>query len=98
MMDSIIELIPWYAWFIPVLIPFVIEHLTSSTMATWKKSVTAFVVCTLIALGAVALAGKFDWKNIVATVGIVFTEAQILYDNFFKAGIKARQATRESLI
>lgn len=95
-MNSVFELVPWFAWFIPIVIPFVTERLVASAMASWKKAIIEFIVCTLFALGAVFLAGKFEWQNITATLGIVFTEAQILYDVWFKAGIKARQATRES--
>lgn len=74
----------WYVWVIGILVPIVVQLLTSKDWARWKKSLVAFAVVVIAGFGAVWAEGKLDFTNVLATIGIIFTISQLLYDQYFK--------------
>jgi hypothetical protein len=74
----------WYVWAIGILMPIVVQLLTGKNWVRWKKSLVAFGVAVLAGFGAVWAEGKLDLTNILATISIIFTISQLLYDQYFK--------------
>ena len=74
----------WYVWAIGILMPIIVQLLTGKNWKRWQKSRIAFGVAVLAGVGAVWAEGKLDFANILATIGVIFTVSQLLYDQYFK--------------
>ena len=74
----------WYVWATGILLPIVVQILTKKNWERWKKSLVAFGVSILAGFLATWASGKLDFSNLLASIGIIFTLSQVMYDQYFK--------------
>jgi hypothetical protein len=64
--------------------PFLISLAKQRHWSDAQKVMAALGVSVFLGVATVAATGRLDWKDIVGTVGIVFTSASVIYDTYLK--------------
>jgi biotin transporter BioY len=64
--------------------PFLISLAKQRHWSDAQKGMAALAVSVCLGLATVAATGHLDWKDIAGTIGVVFTTATWIYQNFLK--------------
>jgi hypothetical protein len=79
-------------------VPFIISYLKNMNWSSQVKQGVSVAVCLVVAVGVTAIDNGVDlgnWKNLVMNLGVIFTVAQVFYQQYF--GGTAINAKLESI-
>jgi putative flippase GtrA len=67
-------------------VPFIVSYLKNTSWSAQMKQGVAVVISLLVAFGITAIDNGVDlgnWKNLLLNLGVVFTVAQVFYQQYF---------------
>jgi putative flippase GtrA len=67
-------------------VPFIVSYLKNTSWSAQMKQGVSVVISLLVAFGITAIDNGVDlgnWKNLLLNLGVVFTVAQVFYQQYF---------------
>lgn len=78
----------WYIWLIvSILLPLIEQFVIGKNWPSWAKVLMSFGVSVIVSIGACYFGGQLTWGNFLASLGLIFTTAQIFYDAIWKKSL-----------